>query len=223
MRCRNIKVLLPDLAAGMLGSNDERYVTEHLRSCHSCQRDLERYTSLFEEILPAGKFSEDNVDWNAFGVELNSRIDAHKSRRRISGAEIYAVAAISLLLVVIGVSLFYGGLMNRVDEDSIEYGNIDQHLQSHEAAAMFVENMEGITVLDLEAEHSGIKSSFIDMLPEEQTTRIADELLLASLGHAALLSAGLEYLDDGDAITLLSDDESNVLFTILEQQHFSIQ
>ena len=221
MRCRNIHKLLPEFCSNGLSTKQASEVSRHLGDCADCRQQEARYRQLFSRLSLSNETPDASVDWAAFGVRLNERLDGQKSGYSWSPRPAFAIAAAAVIVITMLGVLFSGILRDSRSPDEVMYSELEQELAPKILQDVPYEAIDEIVVVSGGSDAEiGLSDFDSRNLTETASTEI-DDLLLATLNGDVLLEDNLDYLSHEEAFGLLSEAESERLLKTLETQTFT--
>jgi anti-sigma factor RsiW len=129
MKCRRVRLLLPDYMADELSVDQRRLVDRHVKGCSDCGDALERlqavWNGLARQVLP----QKEEGFWREFTTDVMSQIRKQRPLRREEkgaflpvGWRFFIPVAAMTMFIIVSVFLFSGGLrqLRGPEEKSLE-------------------------------------------------------------------------------------------------------
>jgi hypothetical protein len=215
MHCRNIKTLLPDYATGTLSASEASFVLSHVESCPDCVAELARYQRLFSGPL-SREARESHVDWPAFGVRLNERIDKPGRLATLLARPAVAVPAVALLIVGALSVYFFGAPLFGPDPSQTLYSDMERSLGEEVLTTLPYEMLDDIVVStgsDAGLSLAPLNSGMLD-------TDVVDELFADALDNSQIVVPESWLANEPDLLSSLTSDEAEEIIMELQSKTF---
>lgn len=215
MHCRNIKPLLPDYANGALIASEAETVLSHIEHCPDCAAELARYQRLFSGALSREAHAS-HVDWPAFGVRLNERIDGPHRKTAFLFRPAVALPAVALLLVGALSVYFFSAQLFGPDSAQTLYSDIERSLGEEVLDALPLEALDEIAVST---------GSSDGLAPAPLNSGILDDDIVADIFADALGGSQNGVPDswlatEPDLLSSLTSDEAEHIIMELQSKTF---
>jgi hypothetical protein len=207
MRCDEFSMEYPDYVSGRVSPEVRLAIDRHVAECAACASRIAELRETFARIDADRLRTTTPVDWAAFRVSLNQRIDEPRRLFRFSvfqqklliplGAA--AVIALFLLLFKPWPSRVHNGLIS--DEMKAIIGSLD----SSETALL---NDAYVRPITSPASVLPVATASISNFP---VSDVQEGLVFTDVKYVDLLAASLEYLDDDTVLDLLPAEQSRQL------------
>ncbi|MCZ7555916.1 MAG: zf-HC2 domain-containing protein [Bacteroidia bacterium] len=215
MHCRNIKPLLPDHANGAVSASEAEAVRSHTEHCPDCAAELARYQGLF-----AGPLSREarasHVDWSAFGVRLNERLDGEERKTSFLMRPAAAIPAVALLIVGALSVYFFGVPVLGPNSSQSLYSDIERSLGEEVLRTFPFETLDDIVV----STGSDAGLSAVPLNSGMLDSDVVDEIFADALGDSHIAAADSWLASEPDLLSSLTSDEAEQIIIELQSKTF---